>query len=238
MIFNGQNVAAFKLPITIPVDDIITELELLEQHDLFLPHNMQVSDGTWGTASIKAPFGDYRLNDPIFYRDHPDIKSVSSLTNRSDRHEYMKRWLYTEICQTTPVTHKMSLDFEKYGSGLTTVRFLKMDGKSIIKQHCDNNPFKEFRLTIGLKGIDCEQFMINTGDDLETIPMKVGEVWFVDIGLSHLVVNECSIPRYRLGFQYYSPTTDALNELYNTCNESSIMFAKQYAIGAPHDQRT
>ena len=231
MIFNGLNVAAFKIPF--PFDHVRILAECMKLKHCFLPHNMQTGKDMWETAAIKGALGNWRLTDPAFYRHLPEMKTVSGPT-REDRVEYMKRWAYTELAAHAPYSTSICQDMEGYGAFMTGARFLKVKGKAAVGYHWDNNPHKEFRVTIGLNGMGNEEFIINNGLNKWTpIPMKEGEAWFIDISLGHGVWNHSVHDRYRLGMQFYGPTTDELLELFMQCDKDSIIYADQLQLNAP-----
>ena len=117
---------------------------------------------------------------------------------------------------------------------MTGARFLQVTATHFINFHQDNNPHKEFRVTVGLEGMDDEEFVIQTGpDEFVNIPMKEGEAWFVDIGLGHAVRNSKDAPRYRLGLQYYSPTSDRMLKLFEEADPESVIYARHLQLGAP-----
>ena len=229
MIFYGLNVAAFKLPIDVPHKQLWEDCQKLS--DCFLPHNMQVGEDMWETAAIKAAMGDWRLTDPGFYRHFPEFESNNGQT-WEQRQEYMKYWAYTELATHAKDTWRFCQDMEDMGAFMTGARFLKVSPEALVKYHWDNNPCKEFRITVGLKGMDHEEFVIQTGPSKYTIiPMKEGEAWFVDISLGHAVRNtHTTSDRYRLGFQYYGPGTDRLIELFT--QSDNIIYADQLRMNA------
>ena len=231
MIFYGLNVAAFKLPISVPHREMLNECHAL--YDCFLPHNMQTGKTGWRTAAIKAALGNWRLTDPGFYRRLPEMDDVNGQTMK-ERREYMRQWAYTELASHCPKTTRFCQDIENLGSFMTGARFLQVTATHFINFHQDNNPHKEFRVTVGLEGMDDEEFVIQTGpDEFVNIPMKEGEAWFVDIGLGHAVRNSKDAPRYRLGLQYYSPTCDRMLKLFEEADPESVIYARHLQLGAP-----
>ena len=226
MILYGLNVAAFKLPIEVPVDSIIEEMEQFE--DCFIPHNMQIGQVGWETVSLKGALGNWSFSDPAFYQWRPEMNPFyGSDHTKTQRLKYLSKWAYTELSCFAPRTTNFVKSLEGLGSFLNGARFLKVNPESHIDFHADNNPHKEFRVTIGLSGIEDEDFVIQTSNNkLVTIPMKVGEAWFVDISLGHAVYNLGKKPRYRLGLQYYSPTSDALLEMFKHAKEDDIIYSK------------
>ena len=233
MIFYGMNVAAFKLPIVVPHREIVRECVQLSA--VAIPHNLQLGKDQWETISIKGALGNWRLTDPPFYRDLPEFASTSG-ARREERREYMKLWGYTELACHAPVTTEFCQSVENLGAFMTGARFLKVPAQSFVKWHQDNNPHKEFRVTVGLSGMEHESFTIQTGKNrFETIPMKVGEAWFVDIGLGHEVRNTHHVGnRYRLGLQYYSPTTDRMLDLFD--RSTAVIYAEQIEVNAPLEE--
>ncbi|KPL06627.1 hypothetical protein AMJ86_07830 [bacterium SM23_57] len=237
MIFYGLNVAAFKIPFPNLSDvweDIRDECFRLEEADCFLPHNMQTGKDTWRTASIKGALGNWRLTDPAFYRHLPEMKSVSG-PNIEDRLQYIDRWAYTELATFCPATTKFCQEVEGAGAFMNGARFLKLEPSAAIRYHYDNNPHKEFRVTLGLSGLSEETFVLNTGPNKwEPIPMKEGEAWFVDISLGHCVYNMGKTDRYRLGLQYYSPTSDWMLEMFK--QSEHVVYAEQLRINPPFQE--
>ena len=231
MILYGLNVAAFRIPFIFEKEMILDECMAI-QH-CFLPHNMQTGQDMWETAAIKSARGNWRLTDPAFYRHMPEMKSVSGPT-LTDRKEYMKQWAYTELAAHCPYTTKICQEMEGLGAFMTGARFLKIRQNAHVDYHWDNTPHKEFRVTIGLKGMENEEFVINTGQNRwQTLPMKEGEAWFVDISLGHGVRNTGGDNRYRLGMQFYSPTTDMLLDMFSQCSEDDIIYAEHLRLNSP-----
>ena len=234
MIFYGLNVAAFKIPYPMLSDiwkPMRDECFKLEEVGCFLPHNMQTGGHAWRTASIKGALGNWRLTDPAFYRHLPEMASVSGAT-REAREAYMEQWAYTELAAHCPATTSFCQSIEGAGAFLNGARFLKLRPDSLIRYHYDNTPHKEFRITVGLSGIENEEFIVNNGLNKWTcIPMKEGEAWFVDISLGHAVSNPANEDRYRLGLQYYSPTTDWMLKMFEESEE--IIYADQIRVNPP-----
>jgi hypothetical protein len=234
MIFYGLNVAAFKLPIDVPHQKLWNDCQRLS--DCFLPHNMQTGGDIWETAAIKAAMGNWRLTDPGFYRHLPELSDCNDSCWKS-REEYMRYWAYTELAVHAPDTWEFCMGIENLGSFMTGARFLKVHPGAMVKYHWDNNPGKEFRVTVGLHGMENEEFVIQTDSDkFETIPMKAGEAWFVDIGLGHAVHNTGTADRYRLGMQYYSPSSDVLLDLFT--KSENIIYAEQLKMNPSFDNNT
>lgn len=237
MIFDGLNVAAFKIPYPNMTDicsDMLGECKLLDSAGCFIPHNMQTGRTNWRTASIKGALGNWRLSDPAFYRHLPEMICGKEQT-REARQQYMKQWAYTELAAHCPKTTEFCQSIEGVGSFLSGARFLKLQSASTIKYHHDNNPHKEFRVTIGLSGIESENFVIHTGTNhWVSIPMKEGEAWFVDISLGHAVTNTTVGDRFRLGLQFYGPSSDWMLELFN--KSENIIYADQLHIDAPFER--
>lgn len=234
MIFYGLNVAAFKIPYPVLSDiwkNIRDECFRLEEGGCFLPHNMQTGKEKWETASIKGALGNWRLSDPAFYRHLPEMKSVSGPTTEA-RQEYMKQWAYTELAAHCPVTTDFCQSIEGVGAFMSGARFLKLNPDSLVRYHYDNTPHKEFRVTLGLNGMEDEDFVIRTDtNQWELIPMKEGEAWFVDISLGHSVTNTGPKDRYRLGMQFYGPTTDWMLELFK--DSEHIIYAEHLRLNCP-----
>jgi len=232
MIFYGLNVAAFKIPFPVLPDmwqDI--RAEALNLEGCYLPHNMQTGKTQWETAAIKSALGNWRLTDPAFYRHLPEIQPHSGPT-RENRVEYMKQWAYTELASHCPVTTQFCKMAENVGTFMTGARFLKVHPNAHVKYHWDNTPHKEFRVTLGLEGVENEEFMVNTGEKKwEVIPMEAGEAWFVDISLGHMVRNNGITPRYRLGMQFYAPTTDWMSRLF--MQSDNIIYAEHLRLNSP-----
>ena len=110
---------------------------------------------------------------------------------------------------------------------------MKLDSHGEIDWHSDNTPGKEFRVTLGLAGMEDEVWQIDTGYGVKDISMKAGEFWFVDIALKHRVINTSKNPRYRLALQFYGPPKDALMALYDKTSDNDIVFARQYDFRPP-----
>ncbi len=234
MIFYGLNVAAFRIPFPFENQWILDECMRLK--NCFLPHNMQTGQDRWETAALKSALGNWRLTDPAFYRHLPEMSSVSGPT-MADRAEYMKQWAYTELAAHCPYTTAICQEMEGLGAFMSGARFLKVRQHATVDYHWDNTPHKEFRVTIGLSGMEDEEFVINTGPNKWVrLPMKTGEAWFIDISLGHAVTNKGDNNRYRLGMQFYSPTTDMLLDMFSRCDEKDIVYAEHLQLNSPFQE--
>lgn len=231
MMFYGQNVAAFKIPWRVDMEAIFSEC--LDLEDCMLIHNMHLGDTSWLGAPLKAPLGDWKNTDATVFRHHPEMESHGTPNSWVARKNYMARWQWTELCSRTPGTMKALLPMQEWGSFLNAVRFLKLQPQSEVDWHSDNTPGKEFRITLGLSGMEEEVWQIDTGYGIQDIAMNAGELWFVDIALKHRVINRGTNPRYRLALQFYGPPTDALMKLYGQVTDRDIVFARQYDFRPP-----
>lgn len=231
MIFWGQNIAAFKIPIH--VDLIKLREEMKKILPLMMIHNMHVGGLHWKTVALRSPYGRFEHNDAAFFRFLPEIQSVSARSDREKRVEYLKMWDWTEVCPHIPYTMELLEQVQSFGSFLTSVRFVELEGDSEIEWHSDNVPGKEFRISIGIDGMDQEFFEIDTGRGIQRIDAKAGEAWFIDIALKHRVVNRSLQPRRRLALQFYSPTSDRLLELYKATPAENIIYARDYDFNPP-----
>ena len=232
MIFHGLNIAAFKLPVEVPLEGLLTECHRLE--DTFLPHNLQLSGHHWEAGAIKGALGNWTFSDPAFYKWRKGFKPEHGHDHdRDERIAYEKLWAYTELACFAPVTTRFVKSIEDLGAFLNGARFLKIHPGRALDYHCDNNPHKEFRVTVGLEGMEDEEFVIQTAPSkYQTIPMKAGEAWFVDISLGHAVSNRGNNPRYRLGMQYYSPTSDRMLRLFEQTDAADIIYANHVVANA------
>lgn len=231
MMFYGQNVAAFKLPWSVDTPAIYSECQTLEESMLI--HNMHLGEINWLGAPLKAPLGDWKNTDATVFRHNPEMEKFGAPDSWEARKSYMARWQWTELCSWTPKTMEALLPLQGWGSFLNAVRFLKLQPQSEVDWHSDNTPGKEFRITLGLSGMEQEVWQIDTGYGVRDIAMKAGELWFVDIALKHRVVNRGTKPRYRLALQFYGPPTDALMKLYRETSDQNIVFARQYDFRPP-----
>lgn len=223
MMLNGKNVAAFKLPIEAH-PGIVSDCRWCVP--MMTRHNMQVSGSDWRGVALRAPLNRFTMNDPAAYR-----KFLNPGETRDDRLEYQRQWGWTEVAAHCSATTGWLADHMDLGQFMGLTKFMEVIGHGKIRFHSDNVPGKEFRIAVGLEGIENEVFLMNAGKGIQKLQMKPLEVWFIDIAMAHAVFNKSDQPRYRLGAQFYGPPTDRLMDMFYRSEE--IIYAADYDYEPP-----
>lgn len=164
-----MNPSSSKLPISFSIDKLQKDLVLCE-NDLWTPHfNTNRYEGNWTSISLRSESG---LSNDIMSFANTTYKNTSLL----DRCVYFKEIMDWFECDKE------------------AVRLLRLDPKSEIKEHVDNDTSYEdgfFRIHIPIITNDDVFFYV----DKKRVPMKMGECWYANFQLPHSVENKSSEPR-------------------------------------------
>lgn len=198
-----MNPSSSKLPISFSIDKLQKDLVLCE-NDLWTPHfNTNRYEGNWTSISLRSESG---LSNDIMSFANTTYKNTSLL----DRCVYFKEIMDWFECNKE------------------AVRLLRLDPKSEIKEHVDNDTSYEdgfFRIHIPIITNDDVFFYV----DKKRVPMKMGECWYANFQLPHSVENKSSEPR--IHFTLDCIRNDWSDELFTKMgfdiNESSRK--KQYS---------
>lgn len=167
-----MNPSFVKLPISFSIGQLQNELIICE-NDLWTPHfNTQRYEGNWTSISLRSSSG---LSNDILSFANKEYKNTSLL----DRCEYFQKIVNWFQCEKE------------------TVRLLRLDPQSQIKEHVDNDTSYEdgfFRIHIPIITNPEVLFYVNQ----ELVPMKMGECWYANFQLPHSVENRSFEPRVHL----------------------------------------
>lgn len=164
-----MNPSSSKLPISFSIDKLQKNLVLCE-NDLWTPHfNTNRYEGNWISISLRSESG---LSNDIMSFANTTYKNTSLL----DRCAYFKEIMDWFECDKE------------------AVRLLRLDPKSEIKEHVDNDTSYEdgfFRIHIPIITNDDVFFYV----DKKRVRMKMGECWYANFQLPHSVENKSTEPR-------------------------------------------
>ncbi|CAA9198178.1 hypothetical protein FLA105534_01997 [Flavobacterium bizetiae] len=164
-----MNPSSSKLPVSFSIDRLQNDLVVCE-NDLWTPHfNTYRYEGNWTSISLRSQSG---LADDILSFPNAAYKNTSLL----DRCEYFKEIMDWFQCEKE------------------AVRLLRLDPKSEIKEHVDNDTSYEdgfFRIHIPIITNDDVFFYV----DKKRVPMQMGECWYANFQLPHSVENKSAEPR-------------------------------------------
>lgn len=164
-----MNPSSSQLPISFSIDKLQEDLVVCE-NDLWTPHfNTNRYEGNWTSVSLRSQSG--LINDITSF---PNKEYLN--TNLLERCHYFKEIMDWFQCEKE------------------AVRLLRLDPKSEIKEHRDNDTSYEdgfFRIHIPIVTNDNVFFYV----DKKRVPMKMGECWYANFQLPHSVENRSSEPR-------------------------------------------
>lgn len=164
-----MNPSSSKLPVSFSIDKLQNDLVVCE-NDLWTPHfNTYRYEGNWTSISLRSQSG---LPDDIFSFPNAAYENTSLL----DRCAYFKEIMDWFQCEKE------------------AVRLLRLDPKSEIKEHVDNDTSYEdgfFRIHIPIITNDDVFFYV----DKKRVPMQMGECWYANFQLPHSVENKSAEPR-------------------------------------------
>jgi len=167
-----MNPSSSQLPVSFSIDKLQEDLIICE-NDLWTPHfNTNRYDGNWASVSLRSHSG---LTNDITSFPNKEYKN----TNLLDRCHYFKEIMDWFQCEKE------------------AVRLLRLDPKSEIKQHTDNDTSYEdgfFRIHIPVVTNSQVFFYV----DKKLVPMKMGECWYANFQLPHSVENKSPEPRIHL----------------------------------------
>lgn len=167
-----MNPFSIKLPISFSIDKLQSELAVCE-NDLWTPHfNTQRYEGRWTSISLRSASGE--------------VNDILSFANK----EYHNTSLLDHCPYFTEIINWFKCDKE-------AIRLLRLDPKSEIKEHVDNDTSYEdgfFRIHIPIVTNSEVLFYVNH----ELVPMRMGECWYANFQLPHSVQNKGLKPRIHL----------------------------------------
>lgn len=164
-----MNPSSSKLPISFSIDKLKNDLIICE-NDLWTPHfNTNRYEGNWTSISLRSQSG--LVND------------ITSFPNK----EYKNTGLLDRCHYFTEIMDWFQCEKE-------SVRLLRLDPQSEIKEHTDNDTSYEdgfFRIHIPIITNPDVFFYV----DKKLVPMKMGECWYANFQLPHSVENRSYKPR-------------------------------------------
>lgn len=94
---------------------------------------------------------------------------------------------------------KSLVDFTRQFKGeVSRVRFATLKARNTIYEHIDNNVHHTIRIHIPLITDPRAVFGVRQNNQLHTLHMEAGSVWFLNTALSHCVVNSSPVDRVHL----------------------------------------
>jgi hypothetical protein len=154
-----------RLPVPVDLEGVRADLASVPA-ELWTPHfNLREYEGDWSGVALRSVGGDPR-------RLYPDL---------AHRRPYED----TPLLERAPAVRAL---LEAIGSTYAAVRFLRLGPGARIREHRDYDlgfAFGEVRLHVPVIESEGAELVL----DGQRVPMRVGELWYLDFGLPHRAAN-------------------------------------------------